>query len=59
MKGFVLPSRCEVREDATHRFAFECLHFSASQIVSSLGIRAGSLPRYLSQSKTSSTGFPA
>ena len=36
-----------MREDATHRFAFEYLHecFSASQIASSLGIRAGSLPR--------------
>jgi hypothetical protein len=41
------PARGEVREDATHRLAFECLRecFAASQGASSLRIRAGSLPR--------------
>ncbi len=41
------PAVHEVREDATHRFAFELLNecFTASQGASSLGIRPGSLPR--------------
>jgi hypothetical protein len=41
------PSSGEVREDATHRFAFECLNecFTTSPGACSLGIRPGSLPR--------------